>query len=110
VITVNPRHVRFYRNVMLFELLGEEKSCEKVNGAPAVLLRMDLTTMPEKYAERYGRRRSTRNLHVYFFAGNEERERLAKLRDDGEWRNAQWRHTRRILELLGGLPPRPTNN
>jgi hypothetical protein len=110
VITVNPRHVRFYRKVMLFELLGEEKSCVKVNGAPAVLLRMDLTSMPEKYAERYGRRCGTRNLHEYFFAAEKERERLAKLRDYGELRNAQERHTRRILELLGGLTPRPANN
>ncbi|MES2366200.1 MAG: hypothetical protein V4563_09940 [Pseudomonadota bacterium] len=42
VIEVNPRHVGFYRRMLGFELLGEERTCNRVN-APAVLLRLDLS-------------------------------------------------------------------
>jgi hypothetical protein len=42
VITVNPRHVPFYKRILLFEELGGERACGKVGGAPAVLLRLDL--------------------------------------------------------------------
>ncbi|MFH1022187.1 MAG: hypothetical protein V1809_02230, partial [Planctomycetota bacterium] len=44
VITVNPRHVRFYERSMLFEKAGPERVYGKVGGAPAVLLRVDLST------------------------------------------------------------------
>jgi hypothetical protein len=41
-IAVNPRHVSFYRRVLHFVTLGDLKTYEKVNGAPAVALRLDL--------------------------------------------------------------------
>src|SRR5262249_14244838 len=42
-IAVNPRHVRFYRRLYPhFQQLGDIKAYRKVNGAPAVALRIDL--------------------------------------------------------------------
>lgn len=41
-ITVNPRHVEFYRSCMRFETIGGERAYSKVNGAPAVALRLNL--------------------------------------------------------------------
>jgi len=41
VITVNPRHVRFYERLMLFSQAGPERDYDKVGGAPAVLMRLD---------------------------------------------------------------------
>ncbi|MCK6471983.1 MAG: long-chain N-acyl amino acid synthase [Planctomycetes bacterium] len=42
IIEVNPRHVAFYRRLMLFKTQGAERPCPRVNGAPAVLLKLDL--------------------------------------------------------------------
>lgn len=42
VIEVNPRHAGFYRRFLGFEVLGAERPCPRVGGAPAVLLRLDL--------------------------------------------------------------------
>lgn len=42
VIEVNPRHVAFYLKLLLFRTLGDERPCPRVNGAPAVLLKLDL--------------------------------------------------------------------
>lgn len=42
VIEVNPRHAGFYRRFLGFEVLGAERPCPRVSGAPAVLLRLDL--------------------------------------------------------------------
>ena len=41
-IAVNPRHVPFYTNVLQFRQFGPRKAFPKVNGAPAVGLRLDL--------------------------------------------------------------------
>jgi hypothetical protein len=41
-IAVNPRHVEFYRRRLTFEVCGALRSYAKVNGAPAVALRLDL--------------------------------------------------------------------
>ncbi len=42
VITVHPRHVSFYKRCLRFEPLGEVRSYDKVDGAPARLLVLDL--------------------------------------------------------------------
>jgi hypothetical protein len=54
LITVNPRHVSFYRRVLLLEELGPERPYGKVGGAPAVLLGLDLLGAEERYRARYG--------------------------------------------------------
>src|SRR6185503_13907745 len=50
VIEVNPRHVAYYQKLLLFEVCGPEKPCPRVNGAPAVLLRLDLDMQAEEVA------------------------------------------------------------
>jgi hypothetical protein len=42
IVTVNPRHVAFYRRWLLFQALGPRRPYDRVNGAPAVALRLDL--------------------------------------------------------------------
>lgn len=47
VIEVNPRHVGFYESSLGFKIMGEERTCPRVN-APAVLLGLDLKYMAEQ--------------------------------------------------------------
>ena len=42
LITVNPKHKKFYKRFLCFEEYGGEKRYGAVRGAPAVLLRLDL--------------------------------------------------------------------
>jgi hypothetical protein len=79
VITVNPRHAAYYRRVMLFESLGEERAYDKVGGAPAVLLRLDLLTQRERYRARYGHLQGERNLYRFYF-GSERQEVARRVR------------------------------
>lgn len=64
VITVNPRHVLFYERYALFQRLGEERPYGKVNGAPAVLLRLDLDRATPDYLLK-GVTGSISKLHAY---------------------------------------------
>jgi hypothetical protein len=49
-IEVNPRHVAFYKRLLRFEQIGEEKTCERVN-APAVLLHREVASVARQIAE-----------------------------------------------------------
>jgi hypothetical protein len=42
IITVNPRHEKFYKRMLLFERMGDEKSYDRVGKAPSVFMRLDL--------------------------------------------------------------------
>jgi hypothetical protein len=74
VIEVNPRHVMFYKRMLGFQDLGEERMCTRVN-APAVLLRLELKYVAEQVLkfggmfEQHGRNRS---LYPYFFSSEDE--------------------------------------
>ncbi len=50
IIEVNPRHVGFYQRLFGFEVLGEERNCPRVNGAPAVLLIMNFEVCERRQA------------------------------------------------------------
>ena len=74
VIEVNPRHVNYYRRLLLFEVAGSERPCPRVNGAPAVLLRVDLGS-GEREVRRvggHGDRAQERTLFPHFYAWKEE--------------------------------------
>lgn len=71
IITVHPRHAPFYKDVVLFEELKRKQQCAQVNGAPGVLLRLDLETMRERYAEKYSGRRAGRDLHALYFVNDQ---------------------------------------
>lgn len=47
LIEVNPRHVRFYTDMLGFKPMGVQRSCTRV-GAPGVLLRLEMSHAIEK--------------------------------------------------------------
>lgn len=51
-LTVNPKHVRFYTDIMLCEQIGEEKYYPWV-GAPAVLMRANFDTYAQNMLDTY---------------------------------------------------------
>jgi hypothetical protein len=54
VIAVHPRHVDFYRKKLLFMQISGARAFDKVNGAPAVLMHLDLEMVPARYFECFG--------------------------------------------------------
>lgn len=54
VITVNPHHAGYYEKKMLFTRRGGERRYDKVGGAPAILLHLDLVSAAARYGEAYG--------------------------------------------------------
>lgn len=70
IIEVNPRHVGFYKKMLGFHDFGGERACTRV-GAPAVLLRLDLSYM-ERQIRRYGglmeQHGGERSFYPYFFS------------------------------------------
>lgn len=74
VIEVNPRHVNFYRKMLGFERLGDEKMCPRAN-APAVLLRLQGDYISEQIRRLGGKgdtMRGEKSLYPYFFSTEEE--------------------------------------
>lgn len=81
VIEVNPRHVMFYRKMLGFEVLGEERLCTRVD-APAVLLRLDMLWMGEqirKFGGLYEQHGRNRTLYPHFFSQDDERGIMGRL-------------------------------
>ncbi|MEE4235212.1 MAG: hypothetical protein V2I51_00680 [Anderseniella sp.] len=74
VIEVNPRHVLFYKRMLGFNLIGEERMCPRV-GAPAVLLHLDLDYIDRKITELGGSLpppRGEKSLYPYGFSKQDE--------------------------------------
>jgi hypothetical protein len=74
VIEVNPRHARFYKKMLGFEQMGEERICTRVN-APAVLLRLKLEYMAEqikKFGGLMEQHTQERSFYPYFFPISDE--------------------------------------
>uniref|UniRef100_A0A832EBQ8 N-acyl amino acid synthase FeeM catalytic core domain-containing protein n=1 Tax=Desulfacinum infernum TaxID=35837 RepID=A0A832EBQ8_9BACT len=63
-IMVNPRHASFYRTFFLFEDLGPERLYPLVN-APAVALRADLLTFPERLQNLLGTLAKQQSVHTF---------------------------------------------
>ena len=76
VITINPRHALFYERVLLFDRLEKRSRYERVSGAPAVLLRLDLTTAHARYRQKYG---DSKGLYSFFVDGHQE-ELIARIK------------------------------
>lgn len=73
VIEVNPRHVAFYKRMLGFELLGDERMCPRV-GAPAVLLRLDFAYIDREITRVGGQREQAheKSLYPYGFSKQDE--------------------------------------
>ena len=67
LITTYPKYLRIYEDILLFEKIGQISSFSYVNNNPAVALRMDLNTVPEKAKEIYGKMPIEKNLYHFFF-------------------------------------------
>jgi N-acyl amino acid synthase FeeM len=81
VIEVNPRHVGFYQRVFGFEVLGEERTCDRVS-APAVLLRLPLGEAAFHAEVQGGERAGRRSIYPYCLGEaeiSEFRRELARL-------------------------------
>ncbi|MCK6471756.1 MAG: GNAT family N-acetyltransferase [Planctomycetes bacterium] len=77
VIEVNPRHAGFYRRFLGFEVLGAERPCPRVGGAPAVLLGLDLAVFER--AMREPDSAGERTLYPRFLRGAEAAAAAARL-------------------------------
>lgn len=76
VIEVNPSHAEFYKRMLGFRAIGEERLCTRVN-APAVLLWVESRHLKHKIAEFGGgleTGRKERSLFPYFFSQSDELE------------------------------------
>ena len=80
-IEVNPRHVRFYEQMLGFRQYGPERMNPRVN-APAVLLRLDFNHSQQMITQFGGHpelARSEKSLYPYFFSENEEQGIMGRL-------------------------------
>jgi len=71
VISVHPRHARFYEDIFLFERIGPLKYYPGLKDAPAVLERQDLTTFVRRLRDTYKDLPSYANLYEFFLGKNE---------------------------------------
>ncbi|HUG23083.1 N-acyl amino acid synthase FeeM domain-containing protein [Piscinibacter sp.] len=82
LIEVNPRHVRFYEQMLGFVVKGPQRLNPRVN-APAVLLALDFTHAHDQIAKFGGKAHlaaGERSLYPYFFSVGEEAGIVARLR------------------------------
>ena len=54
VISIHPKHREFYEKIFLFTPIGPVRYYKNLYDAPAILERLDLTTVREKYYSLYG--------------------------------------------------------
>ncbi|SMC26415.1 hypothetical protein SAMN02746041_02635 [Desulfacinum hydrothermale DSM 13146] len=64
-IAVNPKHVRFYKTIFLFEPLGPERHYPRVD-APAVALRVNMDDIADRLKKTYDSLELDCNLYAYF--------------------------------------------
>ena len=68
-IMVNPKHVRFYTLMFLFEPFGKEKFYSKVQ-APAVALRLNMDDIEGRLRDKYSKFNFTEDLYSFFYRTN----------------------------------------
>ena len=82
LIEVNPRHVRYYRSMLGFTVIGPKRLNRRVN-APAVLLSLDLAYAREQISNLGGKpelAETCRSLYPFSFSGREEAGIIGRLR------------------------------
>jgi hypothetical protein len=81
IIEVNPRHVAFYRRVLFFRQVGEERYLDRV-GAPAVLLALDFAEVGRALDAFFAQpdwRQQTKSFFVHWFSPADAPGVLARL-------------------------------
>jgi hypothetical protein len=74
VIEVNPRHAAFYKRMLGFRDLADERMCTRAN-APAVLLRVECQYMAdqiEKFGGSFENHGGEKSFYPYFFSCHDE--------------------------------------
>ena len=82
LIEVNPRHVRFYEQMLDFRPAGEARIDPSV-AAPAMLMQLDLAVCARQIERLSGRRQGSgrqRSFYPHFFAREEAERILGRLR------------------------------
>ena len=64
-ITVNPKHVPFYKRIFLFDTFGPERMHPGVK-APAVLMRINMDDIEDKLSKKYAHFQFDEDLHRFF--------------------------------------------
>jgi hypothetical protein len=67
LITVHPKHLKIYEDILLFEKLGELEEYPYVEDNPAVALRLNLKTASERFKDVYSNMPRGKNLYHFFF-------------------------------------------
>lgn len=62
---INPKHLRFYTDVLMFDQYGDEKWYDAVS-APAIAVGADMNTYMERIKKAYGENDFETNLHTFF--------------------------------------------
>ena len=72
-IEVNPRHAGYYKRMLGFQQVGEQRICPRVN-APAVLLHLDLDYVEKQVSSLAGMSQSSsvRSLYVHLLTRKDE--------------------------------------
>ena len=84
VIEVNPRHVAFYRRVLHFKQLGEQRHNQRVD-APAVLLALDFSVIAaelDRFFANPGWRGETKSFFVHWFSPEDAAGIVGRLHRD----------------------------
>lgn len=77
IVEVNPRHVSYYQRILRFQQAGPQRPCSRVQGAPAVLLRLSFPEIEATVKGKGctgGRDLNGRRLHRYPYSNTEEEE------------------------------------
>ena len=77
-IEVNPRHVSFYKRLLKFDQIGEEKICERVN-APAILLHRHAASVAQQVAECREQRQDAASPHPKLLLASARRRSSEKV-------------------------------
>nr|WP_321402826.1 N-acyl-L-homoserine lactone synthetase [uncultured Desulfobacter sp.] len=88
VITVHPKYLKIYEDILLFERIGEIQSYSYVNNNPAVALRQDLHTWPQRLKKIYGKKPIEKNLYHFLFESGPISDAMAL--DIGEGRTDKY--------------------
>lgn len=75
VVEVNPRHKDYYKKLMSFDEIGEEKACPMVQNAPAVLLHLPLKRYQSeviRFKNQYIADKKERSLYASFLKPEQE--------------------------------------
>ena len=85
VIEVHPHHMNYYRRSLMFEPAGPERACPRANGAPGVLMRLDLAAQAAEISVvggSHGQARGPhgRTLYSHFWTLDREPQLAALMR------------------------------